>query len=137
MRLKELVTPPAVAAALFSGVLASADDRNAPSMDREARPVEPDSTGMNERGRYGAGLTADDQAFTGSDNELLARVRRSIVEDDSLSSYAHNIKILANDGKVTLKGPVRSEAEKRSVIEKASRIAGSRNVTSEIMIDAD
>ena len=39
--------------------------------------------------------------------------------DKSLSSYAHNVKIISQNGTVTLKGPVKSDGEKQSVIAKA------------------
>jgi osmotically-inducible protein OsmY len=45
--------------------------------------------------------------------------------DKSLSSYAHNIKIVSQNGTVTLKGPVKSDDEKSSVIAKAVAVVGS------------
>ena len=56
------------------------------------------------------------------------------MKDKSLSTYAHNVKIITQDGKVTLKGPVRSQDEKTNVEAKAAAIAGDGNVTSEIEI---
>ncbi len=49
---------------------------------------------------------------------------QALVKDKSLSTYAHNVKIIVQDGIVTLKGPVRSEEEKRAVEEKAAEAAG-------------
>jgi hyperosmotically inducible protein len=57
-----------------------------------------------------------------------------VVTDKSLSVYAHNIKIIAQDGVVTLKGPVRSEEEKLAVEKKAAEIAGAAQVRSEIEV---
>jgi osmotically-inducible protein OsmY len=56
------------------------------------------------------------------------------MNDKTLSSYAHNVKIVSQDGQVTLKGPVRTEAEKKSVEDKATALAGAGHVTSEISI---
>jgi len=56
------------------------------------------------------------------------------VKDKSLSTYAHNIKIITQDGKVTLKGPVRSEEEKASIESKAVAIAGQNNVTNQLEV---
>ena len=56
-------------------------------------------------------------------------IRKSVVDDKSLSTYAHNVKIISQNGKVTLKGPVRSDDERRSVKEKAEAVAGAGNVT--------
>ena len=57
-----------------------------------------------------------------------------MVADKSLSTYAHNVKIVAQDGQVTLKGPVRTEAEKTSIAAKATEIAGADKVTNEITV---
>jgi osmotically-inducible protein OsmY len=56
------------------------------------------------------------------------------MDDKSLSTYAHNVKIVSQQGKVTLKGPVRSEEEKKIVEQKAAEVAGAGNVTNEITI---
>ena len=63
------------------------------------------------------------------DRELTRKIRAAITGDKSLSTYAHNIKILAQDGKVTLRGPVRSDEEKAAILSKAVEIAGEGNVT--------
>ena len=44
------------------------------------------------------------------------------------------MKIVAQDGQVTLKGPVRTEEEKRSIEAKATEIAGAGRVTNEITV---
>ena len=56
------------------------------------------------------------------------------MKDKSLSTYAHNVKIVTQDGQVTLKGPVRSEDEKRAIEAKAAEVAGDGKVTSELNI---
>lgn len=61
-------------------------------------------------------------------------IRRSIVQDKSLSTYAHNVKIISQNGMVTLKGPVRSEEEKAAVESKAAEIAGKDKVTSQLEV---
>jgi osmotically-inducible protein OsmY len=66
----------------------------------------------------------------------MRKIRRALMEDKSLSTYAHNVKVISQNGKVTLKGPVRSEEEKSTVESKANEIAGSGNVTSEITVRA-
>jgi hyperosmotically inducible protein len=84
----------------------------------------PDNTKTNQRDRSQNEPTADQQKENQSDRELAAKVRQALVKDKSLSTYAHNVKIIAQDGTVTLKGPVRSEEEKRVVEEKAADAAG-------------
>ena len=95
-----------------------------------------DNTKVNRRDRAKSEPTADQGTNKLTDRDLMQKIRKSVVDDKSLSSYAHNVKIIARGGKVTLKGPVRSEDEKRSIEEKAADVAGSGNVTSEITIKA-
>jgi osmotically-inducible protein OsmY len=87
--------------------------------------TQPDNTKVNRRDRSSAEPTADQQKMNSSDQKLSASIRKSILDDKSLSTYAHNIKIISQDGTVTLKGPVRSEEERKSVISKATEVAGS------------
>ena len=60
------------------------------------------------------------------------KIRSAIISDKSLSIYAHNVKIIAQNGKVTLKGPVRSAEEKAAVFSKATEVAGEGNVTDQM-----
>ena len=95
----------------------------------------PGNTKVNKRDRNKAEPTADQQKESKSDRELARDVRRSLVKDKSLSSYAHNIKVVAQDGKVTLKGPVHSAEEKQAVEAKAAEAAGGADkVNSEIEV---
>jgi hyperosmotically inducible protein len=58
-------------------------------------------------------VTADQQKENARDRELTQNIRRALMQDKTLSSYAHNVKVIAQGGQVTLKGPVRTEEEKR------------------------
>jgi len=58
------------------------------------------------------------------DRELTAKIRRAIVADKALSTYAHNVKIISQNGMVTLKGPVRSDDEVKSLVSKAVDVTG-------------
>jgi hyperosmotically inducible periplasmic protein len=69
-----------------------------------------------------------------ADRDLAKRVRAAIVDDKSLSPYAHNVKIMVQDGKVTLKGPVRSEEEKNAIEAKATEVAGAGNVINQLEV---
>ena len=69
-----------------------------------------------------------------TDCELARQIRRALTKDKSLSTNAHNVKVIAKGGAVTLKGPVNSEDEKKAVEAKAAQIAGSDKVTSQIEI---
>jgi osmotically-inducible protein OsmY len=94
----------------------------------------PDNTKVNDRDRDKAEPTADQQKENRPDRDITRDIRRSIVEDKSLSTYAHNVKIISQNGMVTLKGPVRSEEEKAAVESKAAEIAGKDKVTSQLEV---
>jgi hyperosmotically inducible periplasmic protein len=93
-----------------------------------------DNTKMNQPDRSANSLNADKQSNNESDRNLTQQVRQAIIADKSLSTYAHNVKVITQNGQVTLKGPVRSEDEKRSIEAKAATIAGESKVTSELTI---
>ena len=99
-----------------------------------AQQPAPDNTKVNKADRAKGAVTADQQNENAADRELAKKIRQSVVDDKSLSTYAHNVKIVAQDGQVTLKGPVRSEAEKTSIAAKATEIAGAGKVTNEITV---
>ena len=69
-----------------------------------------------------------------TDRAITQKIRKAIHEDKSLSTYAHNIKVITQDGKVTLRGPVRSEEEKNNLQAKAVAVAGEENVSNQLEI---
>lgn len=83
-----------------------------------------DNTKVNQRDRNQNEPTADQQKENSSDRALAQQVRRALVKDKSLSTYAHNIKVIAENGMVTLKGPVHSDQEKQAIEAKAAEAAG-------------
>src|SRR5258705_10971678 len=91
----------------------------------------PDNTKVNSRDRAKGAVTADQQKKNAADRELTQKIRRELMRDKTLSSYAHNVKVIAQGGQVTLKGPVRSEAEQQSVESKAVEVAGAGHVTNQ------
>jgi hyperosmotically inducible protein len=86
---------------------------------------EPDNTKVNKRDRDRSEPTADQQKGNVSDRDMTKRIRQSIMADKSLSTYAHNVKVISQNGVVTLKGPVRSEDEKKAIESKAMEVVGS------------
>ena len=93
-----------------------------------------DNTKVNTRDRAKGAVTADQQKENAGDRELTQKIRKSLMADKSLSTYAHNVKVVAQGGQVTLKGPVRTEEEKRNVEAKAVEVAGAGHVVNEISI---
>jgi hyperosmotically inducible protein len=99
-----------------------------------AQGVPPDNSKSNKVNASNATATADAQTNTASDLDLTKRIRQSVIADKSLSTYAHNIKIVTVNGSVTLNGVVRSEDEKAAVEMKAANIAGKGKVNDELKI---
>jgi len=94
----------------------------------------PDNTKVNTRDRAKGAVTADQQKENAGDRELTQKIRKSLMADKSLSTYAHNVKVVAQGGQVTLKGPVRTEDEKRNVEAKAVEVAGAGHVVNQISV---
>ncbi len=94
------------------------------------RQAAADNTKLNES----AGVTADQQKNDTSDLDITRRIRKAIIQDKSLSVDAHNVKVIARDGIVTLKGAVHSPGEKNAVEAKAVAIAGQGKVSDEIRV---
>jgi hyperosmotically inducible protein len=96
-----------------------------------------DNTNVNKRDQAPDAVTADQQKENTSDREITQKIRRALVEDKTLSTYAHNVKVVAQDGQVTLKGPVRTADEKKAVEAKATEVAGTGHVTNQLSIAPD
>lgn len=97
----------------------------------------PDNTGRNVRDRDGDTLTPGDQSSEQGDVELTRRIREAVVADKSLSTSAHNVKIITVNGVVTLRGPVVSAQEKTKIVETAQKLAGAKQVENQLEVAAD
>ena len=102
-----------------------------------AAQTAPDNTKVNKRDRADGAQTADQQKENPADRELAKKIRAALTDDDTLSTYAQNVKVIVSDGNVTLKGPVRTAAEKTAVAAKAIEIAGKEHVTNSLSIAPD
>jgi osmotically-inducible protein OsmY len=117
---------------LYGGLLACGLTFIAPAI---AQDTPPDNTKVNKQDRGAGAVTADQQKNNLSDRELTQKIRKAVVSDKSLSTYAHNVKVISQNGSVTLKGPVRSEDEKKTIVAKAAEIAGGADkVTDELTV---
>jgi hyperosmotically inducible protein len=87
--------------------------------------TQPDNSKVNKRDRNPGEVTADQQKETAADREMTSKIRKALMDDKALSTYAHNVKIVSQNGTVTLKGPVRSDAEVQAIVSKATQVAGS------------
>ena len=91
-----------------------------------------DNTEMNERDKSGTTKTAQNQSNREGDRKLLAAVRRAVVDEKTLSTSAHNIKIVALNGAITLRGPVNSEGEKNNIEALAKQVPGVTSVVNQL-----
>jgi osmotically-inducible protein OsmY len=96
----------------------------------------PDNTGRNVRDREGDTLTPGDQSSEPADVELTRSIREAVVADKSLSTSAHNIKIITVNGAVTLRGPVASAEEKTTIAAIAQKLAGAKQVENKLEVAA-
>jgi hyperosmotically inducible protein len=103
-------------------------------MFSQEEPSKSDNTRVNKRDRSGEQVTADQQKQNSSDIDLTRKIRSSITKDKSLSTYAHNVKVITQDGIVTLKGPVRSEEESKVIESKAAEVVGASKVKNQLDI---
>ncbi len=96
---------------------------------------QPDNTAVNKQAKNAP--TADQAKSNMSDRDMMKNIRHDVVKDKSLSTYGHNVKIIAEHGKVTLKGPVHSDDEKKAIEEHARKYAGDSNVDNQISVKTD
>jgi osmotically-inducible protein OsmY len=78
--------------------------------------------------------TADNAVATPADRDVTQKIRKAVMDDSSLSTNAHNCKIVVQNGDVTLVGPVASAAEREKVEQIASTIAGDHKVINQLEV---
>ena len=114
----------AVTAAVLSlgsaGLAAKAQDQN----------TKPDNSAQNKN----QDQNAQNQSSAASDRELTAKVRKAIIADKDLSTYAHNIKIITQNGTVTLKGPVKSDDEKQKIQSDVAGIVAPDSIVNQLTV---
>jgi osmotically-inducible protein OsmY len=118
---------------LMAGILIAGTATFAAAQDNATKS---DNTRTNQADRGNGDPTADQQKNNKSDRETTRQIRKALMADKALSTYAHNVKVISQNGTVTLKGPVRSEDEKKTVEAKAAEVAGASNVKDELTVAA-
>jgi len=98
--------------------------------------AKPDNTATNERDRSGETQTSGDQSNSKDDVNTTAAIRRAVVKDDSLSATAKNVKIITANGTVTLRGPVKTDAERTKIAELAQSAAGNAKIDNQLEVKA-
>ena len=120
---------------LFSALLVVACSKNRSENKQVSQTaVEPDNSGRNVRDRDDQNKTTGDQSENEADRTITQNIRRAVTADDSLSTNAKNVKIITNNGIVTLRGPVKSEKEKAEIEAKAKQVAGVKSVDNQLEV---
>jgi osmotically-inducible protein OsmY len=101
------------------------------TVQQDQQPA-PDNSKTNQGDANKGAVKAEQQKMNPADRNITIQIRSAIYRDHSLSTYAHNIKVITQDGKVTLRGPVRTEDEKAGMEAKAAAVVGAENVTNQL-----
>ena len=91
-----------------------------------------DNTAINERDRSGETETSGDQSNSSADLKITQAIRQALVKDSELSMTAKNIKVITNNGQVTLRGPVKNAQEKAKIDQLAKSAAGGAQIDNQV-----
>jgi osmotically-inducible protein OsmY len=121
-----------------SGPAATAPSRGGAPVDtaRTNRNTQPDNTAVNQRDATPNAKTPIDQNENQADVNVTAKIRQQVLDVKDLSVDARNAKIITADGKVTLRGPVKSDNERETLDRIARGVAGDGNVDNQLEVAA-
>ena len=102
---------------------------------QSAHAGDADNSGRNTRDRDEATLTPMDQGGSEGDRTITQQIRKALVADKALSTNAHNVKIITVDSVVTLRGPVKSPAERATIAEVARKTGGVKRVDDQLEVE--
>ena len=94
--------------------------------------TKPDNTAINERDRPSDAQTSGDQANSSEDLKVTQAIRQVLMKESELSTTAKNIKIITNNGQVTLRGPVKNAQEKTKIDQLARSAAGGAKIDNQL-----
>jgi hyperosmotically inducible periplasmic protein len=105
-------------------------------IDTANKPIEnqADNSRVNVQNRAGTQVTAENQSSDSKDIEITQEIRRELMQDDDLSTYAKNIKVVTRSGKVVVTGPVQSAQERTKIEQIAQNVAGQQNVQNNMTV---
>jgi hyperosmotically inducible periplasmic protein len=109
-------------------------NRSENDQSSKSSAVEPDNTARNAADQDKGAKTAEDQSENEQDRQITQEVRKAVTSDDNLSTEAKNVKIITNDGTVTLRGPVKNVKEKSDIEAKAKQVAGVKKVDNQLEV---
>ena len=117
---------------VIAAVLAFASASACKSKTNDPPPAA-DNTARNDRDRA-ITPSADNAVDNSTDLALTQKIRKAVIDDGSLSTNAHNCKIIVQNGVVTLVGPVANQAERAKVEQLAVAVAGDRKVSNQLEV---
>jgi hyperosmotically inducible protein len=94
--------------------------------------TKPDNTAINERDRSRESQTSGDQSNSSADLKITQAIRQALMKDSELSTTAKNIKIITDNGQVTLRGPVKNAQEKAKIDQLARSAAGGAKIDDQL-----
>ena len=130
----------AAKAPLNTDTTGPAPSASKPSDDAQKSPtaapaeVAPDNTKVNKRDNSSAALTPMDQGNGQTDLKITQQIRQAVMANGSLSFTAKNVKIITQGGKVTLRGPVKSDQERSDIEAAARKVAGVTEVDNQLEV---
>src|SRR3954470_20573242 len=130
MRFKTIAI--AITGCMLLGVTGYTQQNQNTSDKGESKPA--DNTGKNSRDRSDQSVTAENQKNSKQDIALTRKIRQTISKTDGLSVNAKNVKIITTDGKVTLRGPVKSADEKEQIAKIAKETEGVTSVENQLEV---
>ena len=101
----------------------------------DTHAVDADNTGRNARDADGNTLTPLDQGESEADRTITQHIRKAVVDHDQLSTNAKNVKIITQNGVVTLRGPVKSQEEKAAIASVAQKTGGVKRVDNQLELE--
>jgi len=97
--------------------------------------TKPDNTAINERDRSNDTQTSGDQSNSSADLKITQAIRQALMKDGELSTSAKNIKVITENGQVTLRGPVKTAQEKAKVDQLAKSAAGGAPIVNQLDVN--
>ena len=111
-------------------------DKKSTPMDSTSPASDRDNSAVNKRDRDSMAKTPMDQNENTVDIGITASIRKSVV-DTKMSTNAQNVKIITQNGEVTLRGPVKNQEEKNRIEEIARNVAGVTSLNSQIEVESN
>jgi osmotically-inducible protein OsmY len=117
-----------------TGKATTGNTGKATTENTDTEPVRPDNSGVNKRDQDPAAVLPTEQGNNQKDLDISAEIRRKILQNKEISVNGQNVKTPTVGGKVTLRGPVASDEERKLIEQIAKDVAGAENVTSELEV---